>query len=246
MLNSIKQKLQGSVLVFTLLALSVLLLGALSLATATLVGQKNAKNTDNSMQAFQTADSGAERMLAAINNNKGGQLSDLGSCSGGVVTGAIRNGSSQYNVTFFDADNNQLTDCLNDDVSSIREIKSTGEFGETTRAIKTAVAQTTCGQLEKVAESADESYSPSDTTDLESYLQNDGILTHGFCESDGSSINIGFGNGNSSFIEPDGDMRFGESLRNVLRCFSSSCKTYVTGASLPCSGGWAVYGMKAC
>jgi len=132
---------KGSVLVYTLLLLSMMLVAALSLATTAIIGKRGALSTDKSMQAFQTADSGAEVILAKIKNavNTDNALSTLGSCSGGKITGTVR---GDYAVSFFgvDTNGNEKTLTCSDKISDITKIKSSGSFGETTRAIETAVA----------------------------------------------------------------------------------------------------------
>lgn len=127
-------------LIFTLLLLSIALMAALSLATAVVVGTKSARDTNKSVQAFQTADSGVEKILMAIKNNTTDNLSDLGTCSGGNVTGTVRAGDS-YAITLYDGEDKEVS-CSDTTrkVSEIRKIKSVGKFGGTVRAVETAVA----------------------------------------------------------------------------------------------------------
>jgi len=246
MIQTIKQKLQGSVLVFTLLALSVLLLGALSLATATLVGQKNAKNTDSSMQAFQTADSGAERILAAINNNKSAKLSALGSCTNGVVTGDIRSGSSQYKVSFFDENGDPLDDCANHDVRDIREIKSVGEFAGTTRAIKTAVAAGGCGQCGvpcSVVKNSGKDFEQKDYDEIENFMD-DGYIVAMKCMSGGGQVDLATAT-NDFVAEGLGFFGYGSGVD--ISCFGGFCEASQPDTNhAQCDDGWDIVGIEPC
>lgn len=158
MFKKVQKNLQGSVLIFTLLLMSVLLLAALSLATTSIIGQKSARSTDTSIQAFQTADTGVERVLSVLNNsNSSDTIADVATelglpCTSGVIkNGFVRNGESTYDIEFTDG-TDPITDC-SETIASIQEVKSTGEFRETSRAIKTAWAsagdplETPCGSI---------------------------------------------------------------------------------------------------
>lgn len=132
--------MRGSVLVFTLLLLSIALVAALSLATAVVVGTKTASDTNKSVQAFQTADSGVEQVLQAIKNSTTDNLSDLGTCDSGKIRGNVRTGD-RYDVTLYDGDDNVIS-CSDGvkKISDVRKIKSVGKFGGAVRAVETAVA----------------------------------------------------------------------------------------------------------
>ena len=132
---------KGSILVYTLLLLSIMLVAALSLATTAIIGKRGALDTDKSMQAFQTADSGAEIILAKIKNatSNSDLLSSLGTCANGKITGNLR---GSYTISLFgtnDDGSEKILGC-NDKIADVKKIKSSGSFGETTRAIETAVA----------------------------------------------------------------------------------------------------------
>jgi hypothetical protein len=159
MFQKLKSRMKGSVLIFTLLLLSIALMAALSLATAVVVGTKSARDTNKSVQAFQTADSGVEKILMAIKSNTTDNLSDLGTCSGGNITGTVRAGDS-YAITLYDGEDKEVS-CsdTNRKVSEIRKIKSVGKFGGSVRAVETAVAAngatgTIVGSYEQVRDNA--------------------------------------------------------------------------------------------
>lgn len=141
MFQKIKSRMRGSVLIFTLLLLSIALMAALSLATAVVVGTKSARDTNKSVQAFQTADSGVEIMLQKIKNaNSDDSLAAIGCDNGNKASGIIRSGNSTYEITFYDSEEpaNAL-DCSKK-ISDIAKIKSVGKFGGSVRAVETAVA----------------------------------------------------------------------------------------------------------
>jgi hypothetical protein len=253
MLQTIKQKLRGSVLVFTLLALSVLLLGALSLATSTIVGQKNAKNTDTSMQAFQSADSGVERVLvklknAGTNDNivniwTGGQCVNV---PGGqdYVTGTTRNDESTYKVQFFDAAGDPM-DC-SDRAQDVREIKSTGEFAGTTRAIKTAVAAGACGAgvgIIEVAKGSGSSFSPGDFNDVWDFIKpggDAGSITSMSCHVDSPIDYVEQVNGLRPIInDSNGTASFYSSSGTMVCAKNGDCKSL---GNQDCNGGWVITG----
>jgi uncharacterized membrane protein len=57
---------KGSVLVFSLIVLSIVLSAALSVAVVNVSNRKSAGSTGQSVQSFQVADSGVEMALEAI------------------------------------------------------------------------------------------------------------------------------------------------------------------------------------
>ena len=136
---------KGSVLVFSLIVLSIVLSAALSVTVVNVSNRKSAGSTGQSVQSFQVADSGVEKALKEIYK---GSYTDLNAmrasitgstaCSGGKFSFPVSGGSST--VTFFDADNT-IIDCASttwrDDVA---KIKVEGTSVGTTRVIETAVA----------------------------------------------------------------------------------------------------------
>jgi len=142
-LKELKQKLsRGSILVFTLLVMFILLISALGIASVTVIERKTSGTTGKSTQSFQVADSGAEIVLQKIYKDSAlTDIASMGGCSSGQVSGSIDvAGEKNYTVTFYDVDDNKLT--CTDNVSDVRLIKSVGSYAQTSRAIEVAVAQT--------------------------------------------------------------------------------------------------------
>ena len=134
---------KGSVLVFTLLVLFMLLISALGIASVTLIERKTSGTTGKSTQSFQVADSGAEVVLQKIykDSSSGDTLNDLFvGCSSGQISGSINVGKD-YSVTLYtDQEGTTVADCA-DNVADIRLIKSVGSYAQTKRAVEVAVAQ---------------------------------------------------------------------------------------------------------
>lgn len=129
-----KEKKNGSALVFSLLVLSMILVAALGVASVSVVEKKSSLTTEKSTQAFQVADSGIEWVLKNIKISNGTTLSALGdSCNLGVVTKSIAGGTTE--LSFYDSNDKQIIDCgkaiVNADV-----VKSTASFEGTVRAVQ--------------------------------------------------------------------------------------------------------------
>lgn len=136
---------KGSVLVFSLIVLSIVLSAALSVAVVNVSNRKSAGSTGQSVQSFQVADSGVELMLKKIYKDPTNvALSTLGTaCTGGVVSTSVSGGLVR--VSFFDDTNAQVTDCTSTTWrDSLAKIKVEGTSAGTTRVIETAVAASTC------------------------------------------------------------------------------------------------------
>jgi hypothetical protein len=139
-LKDLKNKFPGSILVYSLIILSIMLMTALSIASVTVMERKSAGTTGASNQAFAVADSGSELFLGRIKNKSGTLNSVFGaSCpaGGNTYTGNVST-VGNFTVTFFKADGTQAT--CNDQISSITKIKSAGYSNNATRAIEVAVA----------------------------------------------------------------------------------------------------------
>ena len=136
-----QKKFRGSVLVYTLILLTIVLMAAISMATVSITNQRSVFSGDKSNNAFQSADSGAQIVVAAIKKapNKSDPISTLGSCSGSTLTGPTLAGGGTYKVTFSKSDDSPLT--CSDHISDVATIKSVGAYADTTRAVQVAVAQ---------------------------------------------------------------------------------------------------------
>jgi len=140
---------KASVLVYSLIILSVMLMIAAAFTTTSVISRKNASVTSKSSQSFQIADSGSNLMLKMLKDaDPSDQLSDLGCTGAGTITfdntDGLRSGSTAE-VTFKDASDNPLNCSAN--VSDVDSIKSVGKFADTSRAIEVAVAQTAGGGI---------------------------------------------------------------------------------------------------
>lgn len=146
-IKKLKNKLstKGSVLVFTLIVLFIILAAAIGISSVSVLERKGAHSTDVSVQSFQIANSGAEIILKKLSNASGSDSLTSVGCSGGRVIGSISvSGGKNYEITFYRNDETQITDCATD-VSEVGKIKSIGSYANTTRAIEVAVAQAGSG-----------------------------------------------------------------------------------------------------
>jgi len=132
---------KGSVLVFSLIILSVMLVTSLTILSSSVLDQKASLSTANSTRSFQIADSGAEQILQQIYKSSADKIEDISvsgaSCSGGIV----ENTSAGWKIRFYDTDGNRIEDC-GVSVGDIASIKSEGSANGTVRAVEVAVAQT--------------------------------------------------------------------------------------------------------
>jgi hypothetical protein len=106
------------------------------------VEKKNSLATGKSTQAFQVADSAIEMVLkkAVIDPSKNLDVlaTSLGTtCSNGVIKANISGG--MVDITFGDEAGVGIDDCTKT-LSDVADVKATGQYGSTTRAISTAVA----------------------------------------------------------------------------------------------------------
>ncbi|MDO8529620.1 MAG: hypothetical protein Q7S18_03045 [bacterium] len=142
-----KNQKSASVLVFSLIVLFILTTIALGIASVSVVSRKMASTTGKSVGSFQVADSGAEIVLQKI--YKDASLTNISSlassvgatCASGALSGSISSGKN-YSVIFYKPDSGNdvaITDC-GALLSDITKLKSTGEYGQTSRAVEVAVA----------------------------------------------------------------------------------------------------------
>jgi hypothetical protein len=134
---------QGSVLVYSLVVLTLLLGAALTVAGIAVLERKGSISTESSGQAFAIADSGAEIMLQKISNDS--TLTDIDSLAGKLglpcsfSSGEISNDDitgGSYQAAFYDgSDPPSKLEC-DDPVSGINKIKVTGNYSGTTRSIE--------------------------------------------------------------------------------------------------------------
>jgi hypothetical protein len=134
--------MKGSILAYTLIVLFIILATAIGIASVSVLERKGASSTDASVQAFQTANSGVEEILAKIKNaNSSATISSVfsgASCSSGKITQALNRGT--YVASFIDASGAFIACDSTALISTIREVKSVGHFSGNTRAVQVAVA----------------------------------------------------------------------------------------------------------
>ncbi len=133
-----KNTKKASVLAFTLIMLSILLLAGLSLMGSVTVDQRASIDTRKSVQALQSAESGSDIMVSKIKKNMSGTIEDLGpgNCSGGVIKGSSSQGT--YAVSFLKEDGDALA--CTDMVKDIAKVASTGTYAQTNRAVEVSLA----------------------------------------------------------------------------------------------------------
>lgn len=159
-----QKSLKGSILVFTLLVLAILLSAALSSAGIVITGKNSSRATEKSALAFQIADGAAENVLKRVYKDTDSTLSQLASnlyrdgngtgapgCqTGGVITGTLPGASGTYSVAFFDNNGAPLA-CSGTGYSTHNEwrtklvrIVASGSYAGATRAIDVTVKPQAC------------------------------------------------------------------------------------------------------
>lgn len=156
-----QKNMRGSVLVFTLLVLAILLSATLSSAGIVITGKNSSRATEKSALAFQIADGAAENVLKRVYKENDSTLNQLASnlyhsgnaptCqTGGVINGTLPGASGVYSVAFFDNDGAPLL-CSGSGYNTYSEwrtklvrIVASGSYGGATRAIDVTVKPPTC------------------------------------------------------------------------------------------------------
>lgn len=141
------RKQKGSVLVFAMLVLSMLLSIAVSSMTVVIATKNSSRSTEKSALAFQIADGAAENVLKRVYQNSDATLNALeGSlygtttgCSGGVISGTLFSNSGTYTVKFLDNDGSAIACGDNGWRVKLVRITATGTYVGTTRAIDVGV-----------------------------------------------------------------------------------------------------------
>lgn len=153
-----KNKLRGSVLVFTLIVLAVLLSATLSAALVVVIDKNSSQTTEKSIVPFQLAEGAAENILKRIYKNRDATLDQLASnlhgtgsasgkpsCSNGTISGALPSSAGTYEVTLYDNDGNEL-ECNGPGYSTCAEwrtkavsLVSTATYARTTRSVSVGI-----------------------------------------------------------------------------------------------------------
>lgn len=129
------KKLQGSVLIVSMMVLSIILIITMSLTLVSIREEKNATGEAGSSNAFQTADSGIEITLLDILKGGHSKVNQLTNCQSS--DGTIKNGN--YVVQLLDASGNIILCNSNTSIVSVAELKSTGNVSGQSRAIVAVV-----------------------------------------------------------------------------------------------------------
>jgi hypothetical protein len=158
---------KGSVLVFSLLVLFLLLSLTLSAVMLVIFSKGSSRSTEKSILAFQVADGAAENTLRFLYDylTLDQDLDDFASrlygtgvngtgkptCSNGVISGKLPNSSGTYSVTFLESDDHKLA-CSGAGYGTYCEWRlklshmiATGTYAGVTRAIDVSVQLPTPG-----------------------------------------------------------------------------------------------------
>ena len=167
-LASSSPRRSGSVLVYALMVLSLILIVTLSLSAVTIIERKSSSVTGKSTVSFQAADSGVEIISQIIYSSDstdtvydafagktktppltGDLCNPVGSLLDGTLSDKIN--GRDYVVTLYDSAGSSAVkiNCYDDGTSPdqytvafIKKIQSIGIYSGTTRAVETAIAQT--------------------------------------------------------------------------------------------------------
>lgn len=140
------EETKGSVLVFTLIILGIILTAALGVASVSVIERKSASTTGQSVTAFQVANYGAEQYLYCTKDLPGTTLissirtsPNCGSftCTGGEIT--VSSGDNSYTVTFWQNGTSPIPLQCSNTIDSIDYIKSVGEYKGSNRAVEVSV-----------------------------------------------------------------------------------------------------------
>lgn len=144
--------IKGSVLVFSLIVLSFMLISALSVATVSVTEKRASFSTERSNRSFQVADSGVEIILQKIYKGDSSgtpfptlalladDLSTTCSNAQGEIGGTLNAGA--YNISFYDNSGAKFGGSICSDPlwrSNVVKIKSEGTSGNTTRAVEVGI-----------------------------------------------------------------------------------------------------------
>ncbi len=130
---------KGSVLVFSLIIMFLILSVVLGITKVVVTQQQTSSVTSKSTQAIQIANSGLEKVLNKKKDTTNTQIQDLADkpndCENGIISYSLLGG--QVTISFFN-NNNSINNCSGS-VSNIKKIKSVGEINGIKRAIQVTV-----------------------------------------------------------------------------------------------------------
>ncbi len=150
---------KGSVLVFSLIILSIVLSSALSITMVNVSNRKSAASTAQSVQSFSVADTATEKVMQAVYNGSYPTLYALyhdglssmacgedtaligGAPSPLVIESIVSQGVGSATVTLFDTAGSTLTDCTATNWrDTLASVKVEGSVNGTVRVIEVAIA----------------------------------------------------------------------------------------------------------
>ncbi len=240
-----KKIARGSVLAYSLILLSILLIVSIGMMSSSIVDLKSLSSNDNSVNAFQIADSGSQAIVASIKKDNSGNIGDLAtrmglSCSNGLVESSLLNGA--YKVSFYGDASTAPLSCA-DTLSGVTSVKSVGSYRDSARAVSVAVAAgcSQPGVMVKVASNSDSAnFSSGDYDKIRDYTRDVSNKIVGIhCNySTAEALNFHYPIPAQFQVET-----FTASGFDSFYCSQSTgvCKF----ESSNCSSGWAVYGMCA-
>lgn len=240
---------KGSILAYTLILLGIILAASISMMAASVTNLRSVSSNNQSINAFQIADSGSQAVVKGLKEATGSKLGDVPgvTCSGGDAI-ASKEGflGGDYKVIFQDSDGKTLK--CTDSISDVASVKSVGTYGDTARAVQVAVAAggacSTPGQVVMVAKNtSDAKISSSDLSKISDFSQDVSRHIVGYScigsagqvksgTADFFSYNAASGSGEGFSVGTDGGSV-------VMACFQ------LTGCGAPsaCDRGWALYGI---
>ena len=147
-MKHILAKVKGSVLAYSLILLTIVLIASIGMMSSSIVNFRSVSTSDKSGNAFQVADSGAQAVIAKIKvADPSDPIRSLFNSPSECTTGApISLLTGEYRLSFFGGDGSETLDC-NRPIADITSVKSVGTYSDTTRAVQVAVAQSGGGGI---------------------------------------------------------------------------------------------------
>lgn len=147
-MKKLKQKIseRGSILAYSLIIMSVMLMIAVGISSVSIIGKKSASTSGSSTQTLQTADSGIKLAIKKLDGAAGADTlatifgascQDVAGVANVDLTTAGLPGS--ITVTFTMTDGTTSLRC-DDAIDLIANIRSAATFENTTRAVQVALA----------------------------------------------------------------------------------------------------------
>jgi len=143
-----EKKAKGSILAFSLIILSMMLVIATSFSITTIIDKKSASGTEFSVQSLQTADSGVQTVLKTLNTGSHRDVDSISSVftdcptAGNSITSVSGDNGpvdSNYKVTFFKDDGITQLYC-SDKIGEIGVVKVLGTYKNTVRSVSIATS----------------------------------------------------------------------------------------------------------